>query len=599
MRLSNWACVVFLVAIIPHAQATDLAQSWQWKKLLQYNERGYSEIEQMDFFFSPTGHHDPHAELAAARSAFQSEPELVCQYPARALFLMRAGLIAEFDSGQCEALVNWQKSATIDQASLVFADGYLKNPASFHGHLFLNLSNSQSPYRLLDNSLNYGAEVPQNVDPVTYIAKGLFGGYRARYSSQHFYRHNLSYGRIELRNLWDYQLNISASDAQLLSAHLFELASTDYQYYFMSKNCAYYVARALELVAGTYLVSDSDWTVFPSEVVAHVAAPELHLVHSITLNESEQKRFQSQYNALPDVLKNAVDEWVYHQPEGTLFTQLTAQDQKRVLITLASYFDFLLLQNPDEAAYSQQRQQVLRALLRYEPGNNHQVVAAAEQPHLGQPPNMVRFSYLNLTDQANTWELTVRPTYYDRLQPKIGKPKHSELMMGELTVSQRDGSLLLERLSLFNLTSLNVSNTGLPGDGGESWLLAVGAERRRFRTLQAPLAVYVEGGYGKAHQFDSGVVFYALAGARLHDKEAVGDDHNLTLTGRVGVEGTIGERTWLCEFTKPLAVSQRVTAQRLHSQCAAALYQSQSSDLRLTVEHQQYLGVKLGWSFFF
>ena len=589
---------LFLSLIGFNASAdSDLADSWQWRKLLQYNEMDESEVKQDDFFFSPQGKINLQAELDATISSF-SDQENICKFPARHMLINQAGLVPKFDYSVCEDFMTWQKSEKVDTATLVFADGYLKNPASFHGHLFIKLG-EDSNTGLLDNSLNFGAKVPPGVDPVTYIVNGLFGGYEARYSAQHFYRHNLAYGQIELRNLWDYELDISPFEAQLLAAHLYELSRTEYTYYFTSKNCAYYVARALELVAGRYLVSDEELTVFPSEIIQRIAEPDSNLVRIIELNESEQKRFQSKYHALSASQKKAVKLWLAGNYESEPFQSLSRAEQKQVLITLSSYYTFRQRQSPKQKEHLARKQEILTRLLQYPAGNNHKIEVSADEPHRGQKPNMMRVSRVLGGSVSNRWEFTMRPTYYDRLQPKVGKPKNSALRMGEFTLSVIDNNLLLEDVTLIDITSFNVSSTGLPGDGGNSWIIKTGATRNRLRGEAVNLATYVEGHYGWAGQISDKVIGYALVGGRIHDKELAGDKHNLTIESTIGLEGQFAGKNWFCELATPLSVTDSLSSQSWKTNCGVNLVNSEKLDLRLVYKKQDNTNFLLGLSYYF
>nr|WP_282444729.1 DUF4105 domain-containing protein [Idiomarina sp. ATCH4] len=514
------------------------------------------------------------------------------------MLIERTGLIPPFDYSTCEEFIDWQKSDEVDSITLVFADGYLKNPASFHGHLFIKLGGA-SNVELLDNSLNFGAKVPPGVDPLSYIVKGLFGGYEARYSAQHFYRHNLSYGQVELRNLWDYELDISTFEAQLLAAHLYELSRTEYTYYFTSKNCAYYVARALELVAGRYLVTDSELTVFPSGVIQRIAERENSLVREITLNESEQKRFQSKYHALSKRQQETVRLWLEDHPNSRLFDNLAESEQKQVLITLASYYSFRQRQNPEQEAHRARKQDVLTKLLKYPPGDNHKVKAISEEPHLGQKPNMIRVSKVFGSGDVDRWEFTARPTYYDCLQPKIGKPKNSALRMGELTISVIDNNVAIEDLTVIDITSFNVSNTGLPGDGGNSWIIKAGATRNRLRGEKVNLATYVEGHYGWATRVTRNIIGYALFGGRMHDKERRGDQHNVTVESMLGFEGEFAGRNWFCEVATPVSITDKVKAQNWKMNCGASLVMNSAFDFRVVYKKQENHNIRLGVSYYF
>ena len=53
----------------------------------------------------------------------------------------------------------------------------MSNTASMYGHLLLKFSDSDNhkSNNLLDNSLNYGAIVPNDENPLVYVLRGVFG----------------------------------------------------------------------------------------------------------------------------------------------------------------------------------------------------------------------------------------------------------------------------------------------------------------------------------------------------------------------------------------------------------------------------------------
>ena len=81
----------------------------------------------------------------------------------------------------------------MSSVSVVFATGFLGNPASYYGHTLLkfNFRTGEKHTSLLDVSVNYGAILEGKHDgQVTYIVKSLAGGYSAGFSHIHFYYHD-------------------------------------------------------------------------------------------------------------------------------------------------------------------------------------------------------------------------------------------------------------------------------------------------------------------------------------------------------------------------------------------------------------------------
>ena len=91
---------------------------------------------------------------------------------------------------------------------------------------------------LLNKTLNFGAIVPDQEKSLKYIIKGMFGGYKARFSNNDFFFFEHNYLSVESRDLWVYQLDLSEFEKELLILHAWELSRVEFQYFFLNHNCA-------------------------------------------------------------------------------------------------------------------------------------------------------------------------------------------------------------------------------------------------------------------------------------------------------------------------------------------------------------------------
>src|SRR3989344_2742899 len=140
-----------------------------WHELIHYEKSlwsssGYeSSIQNPEFFLSENGKYDPKAELIATLKK------------------------NEEDLSKCFGYQKWAIESKVNSISLVFATGYLGNPASYFGHPLLKLNKGLVNGKLLDITLNFGAITPAEENPVVYVLKGLFGGYQASFSQLQFF----------------------------------------------------------------------------------------------------------------------------------------------------------------------------------------------------------------------------------------------------------------------------------------------------------------------------------------------------------------------------------------------------------------------------
>ena len=152
------------------AQLSKLAFAPGWLKIVHYepdarSPTGWrSAIHSDDFFLDSSGKVDPLLELQATLAAFVAPPandpnkHAQCRFPARWQWLKsRMGSDPAFQSAlRCPAFGAWTRSSSVSSISIVFATGYLGNPASYYGHTLLkfNFIEGQGPTRLMNVSVN-------------------------------------------------------------------------------------------------------------------------------------------------------------------------------------------------------------------------------------------------------------------------------------------------------------------------------------------------------------------------------------------------------------------------------------------------------------
>ncbi|MCG8442672.1 MAG: DUF4105 domain-containing protein, partial [Caulobacterales bacterium] len=243
---------------VAEARALNLADDPTWLKLGRYKRamglraRHRSDVVAPGYFLASDGRVDPHAELAATIEALAAPPgpdpdaHALCRYPARAMWLARR-LAWDLPSSleACPAYRAWSRDGAVDGVSVIMVSGYLSNPGSVYGHLLIRFHSGGDHGRhdLLETSMNYGAAASEDDALVPYVVKGLFGGYRSRFSNLEYFHHNARYREAQLRDVWEYHLRLSPEDVAFLVAHSWEMMGAENRYYFLRQNCAYRIAE--------------------------------------------------------------------------------------------------------------------------------------------------------------------------------------------------------------------------------------------------------------------------------------------------------------------------------------------------------------------
>lgn len=554
MLLRTFTLMVCLLSSI-HLQANTANPSlaWQqqadrlalhthpvWLKLLHYEQdfteqSGYrSAINSASFFQALDGYTQPKTELIANIQAFflpvASDPDshAQCRFPGRYLWLKQR--IAESsprgirspDDVICPAYNQWSDNNSITSLSVIYATGYLGNPASFYGHTFLKFNTTGATSSLLDKTINYGAVVPDAENPVTYIFKGIFGGYIGGFSEVDYYFQNNNYGENELRDLWEYQLNLKSDSTQLVVAHTWEVIKKEYTYFFFRKNCAYRMAELIEVIEDVKIITPHVVTM-PQALIQSIEDAEVDgkpFVKAVKYHPSRQTKLYEKYLSLNTDEKELVHRIVSHpeQLNAPDFQQRPVLSKQLIVDTLLDYLQFI--RSPEERATDVTTpfyRRVLKERYRMPPGEPALTKRTGSPPHQGRSPSLLQASVIHNAESGDGLLLSLRPAYYDVLDSDNSHVRDSALTMGKVELIRfEDQSLDLRSLTLVEIESINGAVTGLPQDNGSGWRLKAGLEQHDL-ACDSCLIVRGQAYYGYSRRISSNVLLGGYAGGQLQE----------------------------------------------------------------------------------
>lgn len=477
-----------------------------WLRLLHYQGgvlgRAQSAIHSPEFFLDPNGMLDPAAELDATVRALrqpvvrgQEDNHAACRFPARRQWLetrssdLQSALKVTLQDLHCPSFEEWGGPQGVASISLMFANGYLGNPASYYGHLFLkfNAEKDTQSY-LVDKTENFGALDVKGDNPVQYIVKALIGSYDGGFSQIDFFYHDAAYTEHEFRDLWEYRLDLTPSEIRFLSAHAWEVHRKRYTYFFFHDNCAFRVAELLELLDGVQAVPPGAPWIIPQVVVNVVAAQSRDgkpLVKERRLHPSRQSRLYQRYKALnaeQQALVRSIaaqeialsDPPVKRQPEA---------DQARMVDTLLDYYQFTsgTMEAGGDKHLPKEYFTALKTRFELPPVANVSKPVAQDvrdAPDAGHPPGWVQIGLGSQEGLGAVQTIRLRPAYYDDLDSDAAQPPWSGLSMGDLTLERQGETTHIKRLDFVAINSNRPSVTGLPGDGGTGWTARFGVEKQ-------------------------------------------------------------------------------------------------------------------------
>ncbi|WP_372759461.1 DUF4105 domain-containing protein [Litorivivens sp.] len=499
-----------------------LADHPQWRALLHYGraKAGYERKSYVDdpaFFLSVNGRRDARAELQATVEQLQNQATLRCQFIARFRWLQQQGALDSELPAACDGYRQWRGTINAGAVALVFAASYLNSPSSMYGHTFLRVDPQgyRAESALLSYAVNYAAVVPDNDSSLLFAWRGMSGGYPGHFSLQPYVDKLQEYSRLENRDVWEYELNLNAAEIDRLMAHLWELQSINFDYYFMDENCSFRLLELLE-VARPGLTLTAEFPVHAIPVDTVRAVREAGLVDEVVYRPSRQREL----DALVAPLDAAQRQWVLtlaREPAQNLvpaFQRKSVDEQRTLLLgayRLLRYQHNRQQRSPDVAGRSFA---LLRAINHLPPdaGQSATPVRPTE-PDAGHATALAGLA-LGRFDERDYREVSLRLTYHDLLDPVAGYPRNASLNMLQATLRQVDG----EGSRLQSLTLVDIRSLAPRTDFFQpiSWQARGGLERSDGHPDY--LAPYASGGAGGSWQI-LGVDISALATLRAEYNE--------------------------------------------------------------------------------
>ncbi len=502
------------------ALSLDLDQHPTWLHLLEFAPGGQnSEVETEDFFLSRQGRVSARAELLESLVAFfsvenvQEGQHAQCRFPAR-YFWLRTQLKlpdADLPTPKCSALYRWLKPQQLRSISVVMVSGYYGSPAATFGHALLKLNNGQQSLRrgLLDHGANFGATVPPEDGPIIYAYKGLFGGYEGGFTSDRFYLQDRLYARIQSRDMWEYELALGDDEKLLVALHLWELIGKQFNYYFLRQNCAYRIARLLELGLHTNLTGRAHRPYPPAllfhEITELDAQTQTTLIRDVRYIPSPKRQVGARFDALdPDQFR--VAEHIMESHDVSMIERLSQSSQVPILDALIAYFGYQLAMEAQSQSEQfrdiQQKLLLLRLALPMQagaPAPERRPVQSA--PHFGTRP--VRFGAGLVANQKNGGAQSLHASLFNSDILSRSAPLGSVLSFGDLELRMdQDEGLYLQQFQLVDLQNLRDFRPEFPGAERWSWRFRTGLAQTDSECVNC-LEMSVRGGIGQAIKVSS------------------------------------------------------------------------------------------------
>lgn len=518
-------------SLIQKSRELDLASEKKWHKLMHYYTPSYigglrSYVDDDDFFIAKSGKTEPVQELEADIVAFFEPAEYgnfhaICRFPARFTWIVSAlnETQESFPQPDCEEYNAWREQVSASRLSLIFPSAYINSPSSMFGHTLFRFdpANVEEGTDWLSWSLSFGAYIDDSDNSIEFAYRGIFGGYRGIYNMTHYFKKIKEYNHLENRDIWEYELDISAEGVDEMLTHTWELKETNFDYYFLDENCAFRLLEQIELVRDDVSLTDKfGLTAIPADTVRAIL--DEGLVTSANFKPSATTVLKSRINELSDAesrLAKALSEDISLLTSEE-YTSLGRSEKSKVVQVAFSYLRFKQLKMYRDEAIAKRSHELLLELNTL-PSEPH-VVEQPARPEKGHKTQMVGAT-LGLKEDLLYAQFDYRVTYHDLLDNPEGYPKGAHIAMGNTQIRYTEGEdVEIQRFDFIDIISLSAMDLFF---NSPSWHVKTGYEKvfaQNERGLAKNTgALYVKAGGGAATNITPSVMTYLFADARLEN----------------------------------------------------------------------------------
>lgn len=509
------------------ARLQELANDPFWLSLGHYESAkvaGWrSHVDDAKFFLATDGPSQPAAELSATLTALYAPASLgdkhaQCVFPARTRWLRAQLQLENLPQPTCAEFTTWYQDIAPHSAVLIYPAAYLNSPSSMFGHTLLRIDQVDSASNntaLLSYALNFGAFIEGSDNSMLYAWKGLMGGYPGLFALVPYREKLAEYTRLENRDLWEYQLNLTPEETGRMIEHVWELKQIRFDYFFFDENCSFRLLELLQVARpGLQLTEQFQLTAIPTDTVK--AVDDTGLVEQINYRPSRERELQSRANALSPAEQELLKQLAAGsaQLDQSEFQALPPERQALVQDGAFRLLRYQANGQERDSATAQRSFELLQAISRNPPPPPLDIERPG-RPEDGHDSRTWQVGAGSRGDRA-FGEYGLRMAYHDLEDNLDGFPLGAQIEILNLKVRQYEGNdWKLQQLDLASIRSLTPRNQLLQP---LSWQVRGGLERvpgNSDKDGEETLVSHISGGAGGSWQLTDDLLAFSLGTGRL------------------------------------------------------------------------------------
>lgn len=317
----------------------NLYKSYVWKNLIHVKD-GIPSINDPSFLLSHPNFSLKNELQKTIESFFKTkhrdDRHAICKYPARYIWIKKKLDLTDrdFPKVTCQSFKTYLKKTAASDLKLIFVSENPSNPSSMMGHVFFKLLGEDKQGIKREHAISFFTVIDSFNIP-SLLVRSTITGMKGFFLLRP-YKEQIARYTQENKNIWEYGLNLSAYEKQLIFYHFWELKDANIKYLYTGFNCATIVHDMLSITSSKLSKDDHLW-VTPKDVIKD--AKNNKLIKDVNLKASNEwyiKMLIDKLNTLDNskILDNAsqqVDTLPFSADKETMFFE------KEFLLAYAQY----------------------------------------------------------------------------------------------------------------------------------------------------------------------------------------------------------------------------------------------------------------------
>ena len=492
-----------------------------YKKSL-FPQQYYSQADDIKFFNADDGDSNPKSELLSTISAFSrtditGDDHPQCRFIARLSWLRQHLPIDDnsFPAVKCKKYEQWHSLAQAEQVTMVFPTYHLNSPSSMFGHTLLRLDPAaeKKQSKWLSYAVNFGANADASDNSIFYAFKGLTGAYPGLFIVTPYFKKIREYNRIEKRDIWEYNLNLTPIEVNRMVLHLWELQGINFDYYFFDENCSYRLLELLEIARPSLeLTDDFGLTAIPIDTIK--AINQAGLINDTLYRPSQVTKLNAQLNLMSNPELELLEEIIKNPAYAnqTSFKKLPPNKQHTIIDSAYRYTRYQQLGKAKNKDSAKQSFQLLASLNKLPNKPIEHDIALPIRPEKGHDSRRVS---IGIKERKNNLygTLSLKMAFHsleDNLQGYLSGAQIN-IVNADIRIHSQTGNTQIDKLDFVDIFSLSPRTRFFKS---LSWRIRTGFERQ-FINTEDKLVAQVNGGGGYAYSILNKTTIYLLGTARL------------------------------------------------------------------------------------